>query len=127
MPGEMAQFSLVARSSVPVYVPPASNCRRLTFACAGDSARAAWNQSGPPAPPPSVIALAFQRARRKQELGLLTREHIESVISSDLMQRIAFAVLMLLAFVCCCCCYRTYRFRRRLRYRVPHEDWAGAW
>ena len=36
-------------------------------------------------------------------------------------------VLLFLGSIFFCWFYRTWRFRRRMRYRVPHEDWSGAW
>lgn len=121
MPGETAEFGLLATAPTPKYVPPSAKCDRTTFLCSSDSARLGWNSSGPPAPPPSLFALAHARASRQDDMNQDRLELIRDAISGDVAQRMATMVLLLLGSVCFCWCYRSWRFKRRLRYRVPDD------
>ena len=124
MPDEAAEFSIIANIDVPSYVPVAQRCDKITFACSRDSARQSWQQMGPPAPPPSLAALAFARASGRRQWGALSREYISSIISNDIVQRMSFFVGVLVSIFSLCWCLRTYRYRRRRRYHLPHETWA---
>ena len=107
-----------------VYVPPDTTCNKITYACGQDSARMkSWNSSGPPAPPPSLAQLAFER--QKSAAGGIDLEYLTELISNDVVQRMGFFVGAVLACFLSCWCYRTYRFRNKYRYRVPHETFGG--
>ena len=121
MPDEEAEFTLTAELDEPTYVPPAARCDKITFACSRDSARQSWNMSGPPAPPPSLAALAYARASAAQ--GFLSLEYVSELISNDVTRRMMTFAATLLFFLLLCWGLRTYRFRHRRRYRVPHETW----
>lgn len=121
MPGEAAQFNLIAMAKVPVYVPASQRCSRTSFACAADSARQAWNQSGPPAPPPSKFAIKHAQAVARSEIGLASYAAVEQMIASDISQRVTFIMLMLIAFIVGRWFYRTWRVRRLMRYHLPHD------
>ena len=126
LPREAAEFELLVDVDMPIYVPPSARCDRLSFACAGDSARSnGWNASGPPAPPPSASALAHARAVIASDNAAMNMEMVRALIESDIAQRMASVVLLVLGFVCSCWFYRTTRYRRRNRYRVPHDTLAG--
>ena len=121
MPGEAAQFDLVATVEVPIYVPASKRCSRGTQFCAADSARQAWNQGGPPAPPPSIYAKKHATALARGEVGMRTAMAVEELIASDIAQRVVFITLMLLAFVFVRWFYRTWRVRHLMRYHLPHD------
>jgi hypothetical protein len=123
MPDEAAQFELTVIAETPIYVPASRRCDRYTSFCSADSARQAWNMSGPPAPPPSQAALEHAKA---MSTSFLSAKYIQELISSDIAQRMSFMVGLFFAFVLTCWCFRTWRFRRRRQYRVPHDllsDW----
>ena len=116
---EEAQFRLSAQLTTPRYIPPAARCDRLTFACANDSARASWDQAGPPAPPPSRLALAYIASARR---GSLTYDEMQTIISDAVTSRAVSAGVLVLLTIVFCLFYRSWRFRRRLLYRVPHDN-----
>lgn len=122
MPGEAAHFHLLAEPTTPLYVAAAKRCDKLTYACSADSARRSWDQAGPPAPPPSRAALAWARATGAAGSGLLSAAAVRRLIADDIAQRVATTVGLLLGCVCSCCWYRSWRTRRRLRYRLPHDS-----
>ena len=124
MPGETAQFRLTVDTDEPRYEAVQVRCDHLTYACNEDSARRDWNASGPPAPPPSLATLAYARAV-SVGTGVLSVDYIADVISNDVVLRMSTVAGILLFAFFLCWCYRTYRFRDRHRYRVPHENWSG--
>lgn len=126
MAGETATFRLDALTQVPLYVPPSRRCDRTTFACALDSARIhSWNSSGPPAPPPSLAALAYIRAEassaRSSAFVESNLEYISSLIANDIIQRMATLFALFVFVFMLCWCYRFYRAKHKYKYRVPHD------
>lgn len=121
MPDEAAMFSLTASTETPLYVPASQRCDKQTQFCASDPARQSWNHSGPPAPPPSIAALKHARAVARGEIGLMTMEAVQELIANDIAQRVVFIVLMLFTFIVGRWFYRTWRFRRLMRYHLPHD------
>ena len=120
MPDEYAHFRLTALTRLPIYLPPSARCDRTTFACAADSARVnSWNSTGPPAPPPSLAALAYARAAAT-DYGF-SYEYISSLIANDLIRRLMTLFGLFLVFFTISWCYRFYRARQRHIYRVPHD------
>ena len=121
MPGEAAYFDLVATVERPAYVAASNRCSRGTQFCAADSARQAWNQSGPPAPPPSIYARKHAVALARSEVGMMTAMAVQDMIASELTERVVFITMMLLAFVFVRWVYRTWRVRHLMRYHLPHD------
>jgi len=121
MDGEDVEFSLVAELTAPLYIPPSARCSRITFACANDSARGAWNQQGPPAPPPSRLALAWLQASSPSRLQV-AYDQVQNYVSDGIQSKAIPAAVLLVLCILVCWVYRSWRYRSRLRYRVPHDS-----
>lgn len=121
MEGEAAHYTLSTALSVVEYIPPSARCSRLTFACARDSARGAWDQAGPPAPPPSRAAIAYLAATRPGA-NTISSERLNSLVAEQLSIRVVPIAVLLVLLVCACWCWRSARARRRILYRVPHDS-----
>ena len=120
LPGEAAMFDLDATVTTPVYIPPSARCSKTTFACANDSARGTWNQGGHPAPPPSQLELAWIAAQ-EADSRLVSSGRISAVIAQGYTSRLVPMGVALITGLLCWWFYRSYRFRRKHLYRMPHD------
>ena len=111
----------MARARASECARPSARCSRLTFACARDSARGAWDQAGPPAPPPSRAAIAYLAATRPGA-NTISSERLNSLVAEQLSIRVVPIAVLLVLLVCACWCWRSARARRRILYRVPHDS-----
>jgi len=122
LPGELAEFELSTSLVYPIYRKGAGAtiCNKLTAACGYDSARGAWNQSGPPAPPPSAAALEMLSA---QQRGTMSLSKLASMLWDGLVRKVLPFTLAVTGVILFFWCFRTYRTRQRRRFRLPHDEW----
>lgn len=122
LPGETAEFELTPSLVYPMYAKGELKdlCSRFTSACGRDSARAAWNASGPPAPPPSAAAAEMLSAL---ERGAMSFSKLTAMMWDGAVRKVLPIALMVSIVLGVSWCFRTWRTRRRRKYRMPHDNW----